>query len=202
MSLKDLPQRVFYVPYAQSPTFVLNEPMTLYVRTTAPSASIARQIREEAAQLDKNVFVDVETLKSHVDGSITRERLLALLSGFLGTLSLLLVAIGLYGVMAYSVTRRTVEIGIRIALGARPIDVLWMVLREGFLLVLAGVAIGLVVVWISSSVIAALLFGITTRDAATFACAVSIMAVVALLATLLPARRAARIDPMNALRKE
>jgi len=176
--------------------------VTLYVRTTAPSASIARQIREEAAQLDKNVFVDVETLKSHVDGSITRERLLALLSGFLGTLSLLLVAIGLYGVMAYSVTRRTVEIGIRIALGARPIDVLWMVLREGFLLVLAGVAIGLVVVWISSSVIAALLFGITTRDAATFACAVSIMAVVALLATLLPARRAARIDPMNALRKE
>jgi putative ABC transport system permease protein len=122
-------------------------------------------------------------------------RLLALLSGFLGMLSLLLVAIGLYGVMAYSVTRRTGEIGIRLALGARPVTVLSMVLRESSVLVLAGVAIGVLAALALSRVVATLLFGVSARDAAAFAGAVGIMAVVALLATILPALRAAKVDP-------
>lgn len=200
--LKESPRRVLYVPYAQGPHFLQGENMILAVRSGGAPAPVAKQVRELVAQLDRNVLVDAETLQAHVDGSLTRERLLAMLSGFLGALSLLLVAIGLYGVMAYSVTRRTGEIGIRIALGARPAAVLSMVLREGFLLVLAGVVIGVVAAWASSRVVATLLFGITARDAAAFASAVVVMVLVALFATLLPARRAARVDPMTALRYE
>ena len=113
--------------------------MILEIRSASGLAVVAAQVRELVAQMDKNVLVESETLGAHVDSSIARERLLALLSGFLGMLSLLLVAIGLYGVMAYSVTRRTGEIGIRLALGARPVTVLSMVLAGRFcLIVLLG----------------------------------------------------------------
>jgi predicted permease len=201
-SLKDEPKRVLYVPYAQGPEFLQGENMILEVRNTGAPASVARQVREAVAQLDKNVLVEVETLQSHVDGSLTRERLLAMLSGFFGGVSLLLVAIGLYGVMAYSVTRRTGEIGIRLALGARPASVLSMIMREGAVLALVGVALGVVAALVSSRLIVTLLFGITPRDTAAFAGAVILMVLVALLATILPARRASRVDPIVALRYE
>jgi predicted permease len=202
MDVKDQPRRVFYVPYAQGPAFLERENMTLEVRSAVDAALLAREVRQVMAQFDKSVLVETETLQSHVDGSLTRDRLLALLSGLLGTLSLLLVAVGLYGVMAYSVTRRTAEIGIRMALGARPAAVLSMVLREGFVLVLIGVVIGVVSALASSRVIASLLFGVTAQDTVAFVGAAGVMAVAALLATILPARRAARIDPMVALRYE
>jgi predicted permease len=202
LSLKDPPKRVLYVPYAQGPEFLQSENMVLAVRSVGATASVAKQVREVVAQLDKNVLVETETLQSHVDGSLTSERLLAMLSGFFGGLSLLLVAIGLYGVMAYSVTRRTGEIGIRLALGARPSSVLSMILGEGAVLALAGVGLGVVAALASSRVIATLLFGITPRDTAAFAGAVLVMVMVALLATILPARRASRVDPMVALRYE
>jgi predicted permease len=200
--LKEAPKRVLYVPYDQGPDFLQGQNMILEVRSASAPAAVAAQARELVAQMDKNVLVDWETLETHVNTSIARERLLALLSGFLGALSLLLVAIGLYGVMAYSVTRRTGEIGIRLALGARPVTVLAMVLRESSVLVLTGVAIGLLAALALSRVVATLLFGVTSRDAAAFASAVGVMAVVALLATILPARRAAQVDPTVALRYE
>ena len=200
--LKEAPKRVLYVPYDQGPDFLQGENMILEIRSASAPAVVAAQVRELVSQIDKNVLVESETLETHVNSSIARERLLALLSGFLGMLSLLLVAIGLYGVMAYSVTRRTGEIGIRLALGARPVNVLSMVLREGSVLVLTGVAIGVLAALGVSRVVATLLFGVSSRDAAAFAGAVGVMAVVALLATILPARRAAKVDPTVALRYE
>jgi predicted permease len=200
--LKEAPKRVLYAPYDQGPDFLQGENMILEVRSASAPAVVAAQVRELVAQMDKNVLVDLETLETHVNSSFARERLLALLSGFLGMLSLLLVAIGLYGVMAYSVTRRTGEIGLRLALGARRVNVLSMVLREGSVLVLTGVAIGVFAALGVSRVVATLLFGVSPRDVAAFAVAVGLMAVVALLATILPARRAAQVDPTVALRFE
>ena len=200
--LKEPPKRVLYVPYDQGPDFLQGQNMILEVRSASAPAGVAAQVRQLVAEMDKNVLVESETLETHVNSSIARERLLALLSGFFGMLSLLLVAIGLYGVMAYSVTRRTGEIGIRLALGARPVTVLTMVLRESSVLVLTGVAIGVLAALALSRVVATLLFGVTSRDTAAFAGAVGVMAVVALLATILPARRAAKVDPTVALRYE
>jgi predicted permease len=202
LSLKDEPKRVLYMPYTQGPEFLERENMILFVRSVRSPALITTQIRQTVAQLDRNLLVETKTLQSHIDGSLARERLLAMLSGFLGGLSLVLVAIGLYGVMAYSVTRRTGEIAVRLALGARPASVLSMVLREGALLALAGVALGILAALASSRMIAALLYGITPRDTTAFAGAVVVMVMVALLATILPARRASRVDPMSALRYE
>jgi putative ABC transport system permease protein len=200
--LREPPKRVVHVPYDQGPDFLEGQNMILAVRSASAPSVVATEVREAVAQFDKNVLVDTETLETHVNSSITRERLLALLSGFFGMLSLLLVAIGLYGVMAYSVARRTGEIGIRLALGARPAAVLSMVLREGFVLVLGGVAIGVVAALALSRVVTTLLFAISPRDAGTFAAAVGVMSLVALLATILPARRAAQMDPTVALRAE
>ena len=200
-SLKEPPQRVFYEPYLQSPDFQ-GENMILKVRSTASPASAARQVRDVVAQIDRNILVETETLQTYVDESITRERLLAMLSGFFGAISLLLVAIGLYGVMAYSVARRTGEIGIRLALGALPSTILSMVMKEALSLVFVGTAIGLAATLAFSHVLNALLFGITSRDGAAFASAVGAIVLVASVATLLPARRASRVDPVVALRYE
>ena len=190
-NLKEAPQRVFYVPYAQSPDFFRGENMILALRSAATTSSTVKQVREAVAQIDRDVLVETETLKAHVDGSLAREHLLAMLSGFLGMLSLLLVAIGLYGV-----------IGLRMALGAQPVTVLAMVLREGFMLVVTGTVIGAVAAYAFSHVISTLLFGITDRDSVSFAGAVIALALAAVIATILPARRAAKVDPMEALRYE
>jgi ABC-type antimicrobial peptide transport system permease subunit len=201
-SLKESPQRVFYLPYAQSPDFLQRENMIMALRSKASPLSTSKQVREVIAQLDRNVLVETETLKSYIEGSLARERLLAMLSGFLGTLSLLLVAIGLYGVMAYSVVRRTGEIGLRMALGAQRLTVLAMVLREGLVLVLAGAVIGITAAYGFSQVIITLLFGITSRDAVSFALAVAALALAAVVATIIPAYRAAKVHPMVTLRYE
>ncbi len=204
-SLKDPPKPTVYVPYAQRPDFIHNiggQDMVVEVRSASAGPSLARDVRQTIAQVDARVVVETEMLQTYVAGSLAQDRLLALLSGLLGAISLLLVAIGLYGVMAYSVTQRTGEIGIRMALGAGPASVLSMVLREGFLLVLAGIVIGVALAFASSRAIASLLFGITARDMAAFAGAAGVMALAALLATLLPAQRAARVDPLVALRND
>jgi ABC-type antimicrobial peptide transport system permease subunit len=142
------------------------------------------------------------TLEMQLERSITTDRLVARLSAFFGGVALLLACVGLFGVMQYGVVQRTNEIGIRMALGARRWSVLWMVLRETVLLVVAGVVIGLPLALLSGRLIASLLFGMGTADPLALAAAVTLMTVVALLAGYLPARRAANVDPMVALRYE
>jgi predicted permease len=200
--LKEKPQRVFYMPYAQGPDFLKAENMLLAVRVSLPHSSAINQLRDAVLGIDGNVVAEIVPLQTHIEGAFARERLLATLSGFLGGLSVLLVAIGLYGVMAWSVTRRTSEIGVRIALGAQPGSVMYMVLRESLTLVAVGTALGVSVALALSRVVASLLFGVTPRDALAIGGAVAVMTVVATVATLLPAIRAARVDPLVALRYE
>jgi predicted permease len=200
--LKERPQRVFYMPYSQGPAFLKDGNMMLAVRASLPDNQAMNQLRDAVLGVDRNVVAQVETLQTHIDGTFARERLLATLSGFLGGLSVLLVAMGLYGVMAWSVTRRTSEIGVRIALGAQPGSVMYMVLRESLVLVAIGTILGVSVALGLSRAVASLLFDVTPRDALAFGGAVAVMAVIATVATLLPAVRAARVDPLVALRYE
>jgi ABC-type antimicrobial peptide transport system permease subunit len=137
-----------------------------------------------------------------VDQSLFSERLIAMLSAFFGLLATLLAAIGLYGVMAYTVARRTREIGIRMALGADRGKVIWLVMRDVALMAVMGIGIGLPAAWGLSQFIRAQLFGLEPHDAATLAAATTILAGVSLVAGYIPAARATRVDPLVALRYE
>jgi ABC-type antimicrobial peptide transport system permease subunit len=144
----------------------------------------------------------VRTLEQDVNSRLDRERLIALLSGFFGLLALGLATVGLYGVMAYGVTQRTREVGLRMALGARRADVVGMIVRESLVPVLAGMAIGLGAALALTRLIAGLLFGVAPRDPVSILFAVAAMLAVALLAASIPARRASRVEPAIALRHE
>jgi predicted permease len=173
----------------------------ILVRTaTDPAKSIA-DLRRAVAQVDPNLaLLHVETIQQEVDGMISHEELISTLSTIFSLLALLLAAIGLYGVMSYNVVRRTNEIGIRLALGAQSGSVLWLVLRESLLLLSIGLALGLPLTLATTRIIRDQLFGITALDAVTFATAIAIVTSMTLVAAWLPACRAARVDPMIALR--
>jgi predicted permease len=189
-----------YRPYRQL-DFV--QGMTVYVRSSADTAAVFTAMRQAVQQVDANVPVyKVRTLSQQLDKSLMSERLLASLSGVFGALATLLAAIGLYGVMAYMVVRRTREIGIRMALGAAGGSVIWLVMREVLVLAGCGVAIGVTAAWASTRWISAQLFGIKPTDVATMIAAALGIAAVAAISGYLPARRAVSIDPMIALRCE
>jgi len=178
----------------------LSTEYTLHVRTFASPADMAGTIREQVHALDKNMPVEIRLFSELIDDNIAQERLIATLSGFFGGLALLLTAMGLYGVIAYGVLRRTREIGIRISLGARRAAVLWMVLRDSLLLAGLGIVAGVPAsIWLSR-LIERQLFAVTAGDPATVAAAAAFLIVVASLAGYLPARHASRVDPMVALR--
>jgi predicted permease len=176
---------------------------TLLVRTELPPTSLLPAVRRELARIDPEVaLVEPRTLREMVDDSIFVERMIATLSGFFGVLALLLAAIGIYGVMAYAVTRRTAEIGLRIALGAAPARIEWMVLRDGLLLIAVGVAIGLPLSLVAGRISASLLYGIKPNDPLTFALTIAVLLGIGVLAAFIPARRAAAVEPIEALRHE
>jgi ABC-type antimicrobial peptide transport system permease subunit len=141
-------------------------------------------------------------LSKQVDESLTRERMLATLSGFFGALALLLATIGLYGVISYNVARRRNEIGIRMALGAEQSRVLRMVLGEVAVLIFCGLAVGLAVTLGTTRFVSSFLYGLRPNDPITIASAAAVLAIVAVVAGYFPARRASRLDPMTALREE
>src|SRR5204863_2877146 len=164
------------------------------------SASLVDAVRHAVASVDRNVPIfRVKTLRAQTEDSFLRERLLATISSFFGGLALLLACLGLYGLMAYAVARRTAEIGIRMALGARRQAIVWLILRETLWLVLAGVALGVPLAVSLSRYAKSLLFGVAPADPLILAAAVALLAGIAALAGFLPARRASRIDPTVAL---
>jgi predicted permease len=197
--LREQAPRMFYLPLLQHGT----PPNFLAVRTAGDPRGMAAAVRQALQEVDPKLpVVEVTTLGEQVDASLVPERLIATISGFFGFLALLLSCVGLYGLMSYAVARRTAEIGIRMALGARPGNVLWMVLREALLLALVGVATGLPAALAATRLIESLLFGLTPADPTTVSLATLLMIAVAASASYLPARRASRVDPMVALRYE
>jgi putative ABC transport system permease protein len=177
--------------------------MTLIVRSGADPSSLTGAIRSEALALDKEQPLNsVRVLSDVISASIAQQRFSMLLLCVFATVALVLAAVGLYGVMSYSVTQRTHEIGIRMALGASKGDVLKLVVGQGAALATAGVATGLAGAWLLTRLMTSLLFGVSATDALTFSLVPVLLAGVALAASFIPARRAAKVDPMIALRYE
>jgi ABC-type antimicrobial peptide transport system permease subunit len=175
----------------------------VYVRSAqAPAAALAGA-REVVRQLDPNLPIATpRTLQDQVERSLSRERLMATMSAAFGGLATLLAVVGLYGVMAHAVSRRTREIGVRLALGAAGRQIRWMVMRETLALAAAGVAVALPMAWWLSRLVESQLYGVSAGDPLTAAAAVVLLAAVSLLAGLVPSTRAARVQPTTALRYE
>jgi ABC-type antimicrobial peptide transport system permease subunit len=166
-----------------------------------PTATLA-ELRRRFQEFDRNLFLDIKSLDERVANDLILQRLFAVLASAFGGLALLLATAGLYGVMAYSVARRTNEIGIRMAVGAGRSEVVKMVVRETMKLVIVGVVVGLAAALGATRLVESSLFGVKPTDPMTIGIAVSIMIAVTLIAGYAPARRAASVDPMIALRHE
>jgi predicted permease len=175
----------------------------IVVRTAVEPQTMAASIRREVRHVDpRQPVADVQLMEQYVATALARPRLYAVLIGTFASLALLLAAVGLYGVMAYAVSRRTHEIGVRMALGAQRRDVIGSVLGEGARLALAGLGLGLAGALALSRLVANLLYGVSTADVVTYSGVVMLLGGVALIAAYVPARRASRVDPMVALRYE
>jgi putative ABC transport system permease protein len=193
-----------YVPYRQ-PLFDswTVRPMYLAVRTTTDPLGAVAAVRRGVNRLDPDQPIsDVRTMDDRIDRSLAGRRFNMLLLGLFASLALTLAGIGIYGIVAYSVTERTHEIGVRLALGAQRRDVLAMVVGQGMVMTAIGTAVGLVLGLAATRAMSSLLFGVSATDPATFALITAVLAAVALVACYVPARRATRVDPMLALRHE
>ena len=199
-SLNEYPMPEAYFPLSQIKQNVA-EGSTFEIRTGIAPSVLIPAVREAIGSVNNLASLQFTTLKQRADDSVAQERLMAVLSGFFGGLALLLTAIGLYGVMAYVVTQRTHEIGIRMALGAQQGFILRLVLRDALIVLAAGVAAGLGAIWIMRFIVQ-LLLGVKSHDVWSISLAVAVVVFVALIASYIPARRAMRVDPMVALRYE
>jgi putative ABC transport system permease protein len=188
-----------YVPFVQSPV----SQVTLVVKGPGGVATLGQAMRDAVREVDPTLPVfAVRTMDDYLARTLTSKRLMMLLLAVFAAVALTLAAVGIYGVMAYAVAQRTSEIGIRMALGAHPRDVLRLVVRQGMLLTGFGVVLGVAAAYWLTRLLETLLFGVSATDIGTFAAVAALLAAVAFLATWIPARRAARVDPLVALRYE
>ena len=199
-----------YTPYLQVPNDELVMPtwdelrtLRVAVRTKTDPAALSASVRGTIASLDPQLAVaDVKTMEANVQKSLAPQRFNLFLLGLFAALAVFLAAVGVYGVLSYSVTQRTREIGVRVAMGAQRSSIMAMTIREGMELTLAGAVIGLVGALLLTQLMAGLLYGVTARDPLTFVGVIAVMSLVSLLACYVPARRATRVDPLVALRYE
>ncbi len=197
VALGENPGAMMYVPYAQAPFWGAN----LVVKSTLSTSSVAAAIRQEVQRIDKDLPVtDVAKMPDLIDASVAQPRFRMFLLGLFAVMALVLAATGIFGVISYSVSRRTNEIGIRVALGASRHTILCMILRETLVLTLTGLAVGLPCALAASHLVGHMLFNVSANDPATLAVVAFSLATVAALAGYIPARRAMRVDPMVALR--
>jgi predicted permease len=193
------PRMAFYLPHAQYPT----KAMTVVLGSRSDPTGLPGAVKHELRTLDADLpMYSVQTMQQRVDASLKRRRFTMLLLTMFAGVALTLATIGIYGVMAYLVNQSTREIGIRIALGATPRNILSLVVGQGMVLALSGVAIGLIAAFLLTRLLRGLLFGIEATDPFTFVGISVFLALVTLLASYLPARRATRTDPLVALRYE
>jgi predicted permease len=203
--LRSAPRPTLYQPFRQTHTG--RGQMVLHVRVAGGMGGVLPQLRGVVQRVDRDTPIfEVHSLKDEVDATLVRERLVATLSSLFGVVALILVSVGLFGLMSFTVSRRTAEIGLRMALGAGRSDVAWLITRQTLVLVLAGIAIALPIAWLlarlASRQLSTMLFGVSPIDPVTVAAAAALLIVVATAAGSLPARRAARIDPIVALRND
>lgn len=200
-SLREPATSAMYQPFLQAPTG--RGQMVLHVRFKANSDSIVAEVRKDVAALDTDMpAFEIRTLAAEVDAVLVRERLLALLSSLFGAMAVSLAMIGLYGVISYAASRRAKEIALRIALGASPQRVLWLVLRETAGLAGLGIIIGIPITLVTSHLIAAFLYGLKPTDPVIICASALVLMLMALIAGYLPAWGASRVDPVVALRNE
>ena len=197
-SLQDDPRIAFYLSHTQSPS----RPLTVAIRTTQDPAGLSTAARKEIHAVDPDLpLYSMRTMEQRVEDSLARRNFFKLLLMLFAALALVLATVGIYGVMAYLVSQGIRELGIRIALGATPRDILTLVMRQGAALAFAGLTLGLAGALLLTRLMRSLLFGVTATDAVTFTGVALLLAAIALTASLIPARRAARIDPMLSLRE-
>jgi predicted permease len=199
-TLREGPPPQFFLPYAQQKQV---NGMTYQLRTTLSTAALAPMLRSTVESIDRDLPVtDLRTQREQINATLQVERALAALTSGFGLLALALACVGIYGIMAYSVAQRTNEIGIRLALGAQPRQVRGMIVRESVWLALAGIAAGVLGVLGCARLVRSMLYGVTPNDPLTIAAGMALLFTVALAATWIPARRAAGVQPMQALRHE
>ncbi|MGB7025894.1 MAG: ABC transporter permease [Candidatus Acidiferrum sp.] len=191
-----------YAPFSQSDE-AWRRWMTLAIRTPGPSNTLVDEVKQQVWSLDRQIPVsDIQSMNSLMAESLAQQRFNMLLLGIFAALALVLSAVGIYGLMAYAVSQRTHEIGVRVAVGAQQRDVLRLIVGDGAKLAFFGIAIGIVAALALTRLMASLLFEVAPTDPETFAAVAVLLAAVALMACYIPARRAARVDPMVALRYE
>jgi len=197
-SLTEAPQPHFYEPFAQA-----YEPdMVLVARAATDARSVLDALVREAHALDPELPIEASTMEQHLGLAMLPQRIGSAVLASFGTITAMLAALGLYGVMSYVVSQRTREIGIRVALGARTRDVRILVLRRALAVTLAGLALGLACAVAAARLLAAFLVDVSPSDPATLLWVTGLFTIVALLASWLPAQRAAAVDPVRALRWE
>ncbi|MGA9767569.1 MAG: ABC transporter permease [Blastocatellia bacterium] len=200
--LQEPTRSIAYVCYLQDPKLLLSSNLTMEVRAFQSPEKVAMPIRRAIQNLGENIPINFEIFSNRMSESLVKERLIATISSFFGILALLLASLGLYGTVAYAVARRTNQLGIRIALGATPAMMIWMVLKETLLVILIGCIVGVGAALAVARYASGMIYGLSATDMTTIALATGVLFVVGGIAGFIPARRAARIDPVQALRQE